>query len=86
MRMMSTQNGSPMVMAPVWRAWSPPAMRRTAASTPSRTPQKIRVAVGGEGFPPEAMMSATRDAESDEVTKKSTTQRVPTRAVSQTRG
>ncbi len=60
------------MMVAVWRATSPPPIRRTAATNPSMIAQNSLESTGGLGFPPEVMMSMTMEPESDEVTKKVT--------------
>ena len=54
-----------------------PANSSTAATTPSVTAQKRRCCQIGFGSPPLVSMSITREPESEEVAKKSTTTMIP---------
>ncbi len=65
----TTANGSPVVIAAVCSATSPPATSSAAATQPSMTAQNTRCAFGGSGLPPAVMMSMTSEPESAEVTK-----------------
>src|SRR5690606_23284265 len=73
---MMIASGNPLAIAPVCNAGSPPASSSTAATTPCSSAQKMRCHAGGSGTPLVVMMSITRLAESDEVTKKVTTSAV----------
>ncbi len=52
------------------KAPKPPARSNAMATNPSVKAQKILCQTGLSSFPPDAIVSITREAESDEVTKK----------------
>ncbi len=64
-----TAKGSPVTMVAVCKASKPPPIKRTAATEPSVTAQKIRCPTGASIFPPEVKLSTTKEPESDEVIK-----------------
>src|SRR6056297_3937628 len=68
--------GSAAAIAAACKARRPPVSSKVAATTPSAIAQNSRVPTGGLGLPPDAMMSMTMDAESDDVTKNRTMQSV----------
>ncbi len=66
------QKGRPILIVAVCNAFRPPKLNNTAATVPSVIAQKTFVRFVGFKLP-ELRISITREAESDEVMKKSTT-------------
>lgn len=69
MKSSTSEKGSAIEIAAVWRASRPPPARSTAATVPSNKDQKMRCQTGGFVDPPELSISITRDPESEDVTK-----------------
>lgn len=77
-------NGKAAVTAAACSALSPPANNRADATKPSAKAQNKRVPTGGLGLPPDAMISITIEAESDDVTKNNTMHTVASPTASMT--
>src|ERR671911_123932 len=78
MKNSTTAKGSPAVIEAVCRAASPPTSSSTAATAPSRIAQKSRDCHSGSGSPPLVSISTTKDPESEDVAKNSTTTTIAT--------
>ena len=61
--------------------FNPPPTRRAIATAPSIKAHKIRCPTGAFSFPPEVMLSITREPLSDEVTKNTETIKIPIKLV-----
>ena len=59
------------------KAVSPPPIRSTIATAPSKVHQKIRCGSGASTLPPAVIVSITSEPESDDVTKKTMTRMMP---------
>src|SRR5690625_4044237 len=77
MNTMMIENGSAVAKEAAWSPSSPPANNRPMAIAPSSPENITRDQVGGLGWPPAVSMFMTREPESDEVMKNSTTSSTP---------
>src|SRR5690554_836554 len=67
--------GKPVETAMACKPTKPPPSISTMATTPSKVHQNTRCGVGALTFPPAAMVSITKEPESDDVIKNTTTKR-----------
>ncbi len=68
----------PVLTEAVCMAANPPPSKSAIATKPSIKAQKIRCATGASNFPPEVILSITKDPLSEEVTKNTETINIPT--------
>ena len=75
------RNSIPVEIEAACMVFNPPPTRSAIATAPSIKAHKIRCPTGAFSFPPEVMLSITREPLSDEVTKNTETIKIPIKLV-----